>query len=528
LKELKSENFFLLKKVFSSREKLFIPGLAFVALGLWFPRLLHLAQLREPNSDDATIILTGADWGSGNWLLRGWNLPPDSFITSDVPFYALANAWFGLKPGLMQIVPTVIFCGVIFLSIGLGGSGLITSRLRIGLIIFLLLATPSSTLASLALEGPIHMGTVLFCLASFVSTTHIFAGRGAGRLAWAGLTFFLLTLAIVGDPLALVIGAIPVGLAALVVLGLYRFKEGWYALAAAGLAVLGSRFSPVKTIPITPVITYEQLGKNLGLLADSFLFVLVPNILLLIAGLLGLGWTFEKLWRERKTFTLAGLVDWLLLVGIAANVGAFLFTSAPTGLATARYLLPAVVFGFILLGKRLGDLFEVRRWLFWAACLALLVPALWSFMEQAKVPAPPAPQTALMAWLDRQGLTEGYADYWDANILTVQSENKIRVRPVRREGLRYAPFRWNTNDGWYQPFPPAKTARPFFMLYQTDPAPFRTTAPGQDSAGIAGKITASLLDRWGLLLTFGPPTRIATFDTYQILVWEGGLSRSSP
>jgi hypothetical protein len=149
-------------------------------------------------------------------------------------------------------------------------------------------------------------------------------------------------------------------------------------------------------------------------------------------------------------------------------------------------------------------------------------------MELAKPPVAPAPQTALVAWLDRQHLTEGYADYWDANILTIQSENKIKVRPVRREGLRYAPFRWNTNDDWYKPFPPAKTARPFFMLYQTDPAPFRTTDPGQDNAGKAAKITASLLDGLSLLRTFGPPTRIATFDTYEILIWEGGAPQSAP
>ncbi|MBN9392264.1 MAG: hypothetical protein J0I20_29775 [Chloroflexi bacterium] len=525
--KFRSKNIFILKKAIFSREKLFIPGLALLALGLWFPQLLHLAQLRPPNSDDATIILTGADLASGNWLLRGWNLPPDSFITSDVPFYALGNVLLGLKPGLMQIVPTVIFCGVIFLSILLSGSGLVTSRLRNSVIAFLLLATPSYTLASLALEGPIHMGTVLFCLASFIATTQIFTNRGAGKLAGAGLTFVLLTLGIVGDPLALVIGAIPVGLAALAVLGLYRFKEGWYVLAAAGLAVLLSRFSPVKTIPVTPVITFDQLDQNVGLLAESFLYVLLPNIFLLIAGLLALGWTFKKLWGERKTFTLAGLVDCLLLAGIAANIAAFLFTSAPTDLATARYLLPTVVFGFILLAKRLGDLFEVRHWLFWLACLVLIVPTMWSFMELANTPAEPAPQTALVAWLDQQRLTEGYADYWDANILTVQSENKIRVRPVRREGLKYAPYRWNTRDDWYQPFPPATTLQPFFMLYQTDPPPFRTTDPGQGNAGITAKITAKLLDRLALLLTFGPPTRIASFDTYQILVWERGTPQSS-
>jgi hypothetical protein len=293
----------------------------------------------------------------------------------------------------MQIVPTVIFCGVIFLSILLSGCGVITSRLRNSMIVFLLLAMPSYTLASLALEGPIHMGTVLFCLASFIATTHIFASRGAGRWVGAGLTCVLLTLAIVGDPLALVIGAIPVGLAALIVLGLYRFKEGWFALAAAGLAVLLSRFSPVKTIPITPVITYEQLGKNLGLLAESFLSVLVPNILLLIAGLLALGWTSIKLWQERKTFTLAGLVDCVLLAGIAANVGAFLFTSAPTDLATARYLLPAVVFGFSLLAKRLGDLFGsgagCSGWPAWP-CLYLPRGVLWNW-QSPRWPRPHKP-----------------------------------------------------------------------------------------------------------------------------------------
>ncbi|MHB8644121.1 MAG: hypothetical protein ACYDA3_14685, partial [Gaiellaceae bacterium] len=57
----------------------------------------------------------------------------------------------------------------------------------------------------------------------------------------------------------------------------------------------------------------------------------------------------------------------------------------------------------------------------------------------------------LVAALERQGLTRGFAGYWEAAPLTWQSAGRVLVAPVARCGRELCPSRINSISGWYTP-----------------------------------------------------------------------------
>ena len=66
------------------------------------------SQLVRNNSDNASIILEGRAMLHGNLILRGWYLPSDSFMTSEMPLDALGSLFFtGVQ--LLKITPALLY-----------------------------------------------------------------------------------------------------------------------------------------------------------------------------------------------------------------------------------------------------------------------------------------------------------------------------------------------------------------------------------------------------------------------------------
>src|SRR5439155_24585897 len=76
---------------------------------------------------------------------------------------------------------------------------------------------------------------------------------------------------------------------------------------------------------------------------------------------------------------------------------------------------------------------------------------------------------------EREGVTRGYAGYWDAANLTWQSRRRLVVSPVTRCDLprepRLCAFRFFTVRSWYDPRP-----GPSFLIVDPETA-FVTQAP---------------------------------------------------
>jgi hypothetical protein len=191
----------------------------------------------------------------------------------------------------------------------------------------------------------------------------------------------------------------------------------------------------------------------------------------------------------------------LALLGSTANFVLLADTSDPT---YVRYLTPGVIFGAILAGRAVGRFAttigpsRLRRV---GACAGLLVVGAFmaGFVFQVRSPAPPQPATQLGHFLEARGLHEGMGSYWSASIVTVETGDRVKVRPVIL-GPSGRLVRWSRNSAtaWYA------TQRFRFLVYNT-----ATPWGGVDKQSAVG--------------TFGPPAKTYHVGTYVVLVWDRPL-----
>ena len=59
-----------------------------------FVLYLYTSRFVTNSSDNAGIILEAQAMAHGNLILHGWHLPPDSFITTEMPLDAVLSAFF--------------------------------------------------------------------------------------------------------------------------------------------------------------------------------------------------------------------------------------------------------------------------------------------------------------------------------------------------------------------------------------------------------------------------------------------------
>jgi len=498
-------------------------GLASVAcvgiLTVFYARIGRVVPL---DSDNANGVLEAADMLRGNLILRGWWLSGDNFLTTDLPLYAAGVAIFGVSPRTARYVGAAVYAltvGLVVLLARRRGSEP-GGWLRM-LIAFGLTAVPAAGIeVQSVLRGPYHITTTLFLLVCFW-----LIDRWESRWT-AVVVFVLLTLTQAGDPLALVLGALPM----IVVTGLRaaRRRGGWdgqLLLAALG-SVLGARLLPAlinglhgfSTIPLAPAfISFDDLAKHTLLILHLTLLTfgadffglglgrtaaqpLVRAVALLFVA--AVTWTVFRRWRQGHELEPAEgegrRVSELLVAGLLLFMAALLFSDQAGDLGGIRYMAPVLFFGAALAGREGIRLFlrSGPQQLLAAGVALLLLSAGWSTYKAAPVPDRP---TALVPWLERHGLREGLAGYWEASSVTLESKDQVRVRGIAPVGQRFGPFRWASKAEWYDPS--RHDAR--FVL-------------------IDGR-AAGALNKGSVESAFGTPSQEAEVDGYVILTYDRNL-----
>jgi len=104
------------------------------------------------------------------------------------------------------------------------------------------------------------------------------------------------------------------------------------------------------------------------------------------------------------------------------------------------------------------------------------------------------------AWLSAHHQATGLGVYWSANLTTVATSDRVRVRAVTSSCHRFIPDVWETKKTWYQP-----PGRATFLVLGL------TQVTGAN--GSAAEATAQ----------FGPPQRIVRIGAYQVMVWNHDL-----
>lgn len=488
------------------------------------------------------MVLDGWDMLRGNWNLSGWALGADSFWPTEVPWYAAVIAVRGLTPAVMHEVPAVLYAALLAAACWVATLA-VNSRAR-----FVAIAVPvalfgfpsSQTNYPDNLQGFAfgsagdHLGTILYVLISIA----LFAGwrariltqfeaRRAGTepsVNLSGSRWWLpgwpqgvgavlaLAFAITGDPLAILIGIVPVSLEALIawvrrgdvvrLLGL-----GYCGLAVAVTYGLQSMRGFTTSELGTRFVAWNQLGANLSLTVHGVLNLFGADFFgrdvrsagtaLVLVHLLGLGCVVWALARTLRRWAGGTADDWIstvLMLACLASVVEFAGSAFPAGLNTTRYLLPALVFGAALAGRTAAALVEGwDRFRIRTAALAIAgysAAAVLSFLLIFSSPiAEPWPDgiPRLVEWLSANGLHNGWGVYRVSSIVTVESKGRITVRPVDGSLNEAGPSTYL----WYSETPPE------FVMWGT------TAEVGS-------------IDLRAVTDTFGPPKAVATVGQFQV------------
>jgi hypothetical protein len=516
---------------------LLVPAL----LGMGAYYYLQLSRTLLPHSDIASMVLCAWDMLHGNFFLHGWTLDVNRAWLTEAPVYMAGLAVTrDLDPGLMHIVPVVIFLVVVVLAAAAATAGLEAGFARrtaliIAILPLVLLARP---MIPWVLMGPYHTGTAGIVLAAAL-VLHLRERPRSGRLsraALAGTAFALLAAGELSDPYTTVLGAAPIAITsvwrAAGVRPLARRLERLFPAAIAGCAwiaaTIGLRivthFGGFTPLPFArPVIPFAKLGESLSNLTLAFLdlsganfFGRAPDIhfiayavrLAYLAGGIYAVWSVLRHPRFKE--------DWLGTVLAVAVALAIVGGALGDDTTAYRYRVPPLIFAGAVLGRYVAITFkmwlEQRKAL--AAVLIVAVTFVFAWSPQAvlsreRLAGPEAKfgPRILGRWLEQHGLTSGYGEYWIAPITPVETRGKVRVRPVEtgekvRGALRVEPFHVNSNAAWY-----TGSNATFLVL---DPQ-----GRSWDRRKAVRSTTAAD--------TFGPPNHKYVVGPYKVLVWDKPL-----
>jgi hypothetical protein len=348
---------------------------------------------------------------------------------------------------------------------------------------------------------------------------------------FAGLT-------IASDPLFLVAGLGPFAAAAGVVrlrhpgrasrrlvLAAALVVAGGFAVAlpvAGAMASRGFRWSAVPNA--LAFASYDDLVRHLGWLGEALFpfgnglffsrpigLVAVAMLVSSVLGLVALGVTATRAgWRltgsDRSAAQTAHVAYWSL--SAAFVVGVYVVSTIPTvsGIASSRYLVPVFYAVAALLPLCTGRSARSRM----AATAAAGVFCVVGILSQNVLvvfdrgPFPqPRDGRQLIAFLEHEGLTRGYAGYWDSHSVTWHSWHsggRATIYPVSEclpLSKTLCPVNLATSTSWYRPEPAVKT---FVVTGGSGPpgAALRTSPPE----------------------SFGPPAQTATVGAYSVFVYD--------
>ena len=338
-----------------------------VAIGLLY--VAYLAQSRSlgTDSDGASNVLQAWDMLHGNLLLRGWRLSDVSFYTTELPEYMLVELTRGLNPEVINVAGAATYTLLVALAALLakgratGTEGLFRALIAAGI---MLAPGPGFSAASL-LSSPDHIGTQVPLLLIWLVIDRL---GDRWYLPW--LVGVLLTWAEIADQIAVYVGALPVIVVSAIRIcqrrGSWRIDAGLLAAAVASVALATAVTSWIRHLggfalaPVTVTFTTAgQIQHHAWLTLQSVLTLFgadfiglrsgpaVAVAILHLAGLILVAWAGGL--AVRRLLADERLVP-MLLVGIAVNLAAYLFSTQASDLGSTHELAAVLPFGAVLAG----------------------------------------------------------------------------------------------------------------------------------------------------------------------------------
>ena len=541
---------------------LWVAGSAGVAVVL-FVAYLRLSRTYAATSDGADQALQGWDMLHGNWLLRGWTMGDVTYYTTEIPEYALVELFRGLRGDVVHIAGAATYT-LLVLAAGLLARGRARGReglVRLAVASGIMLAPQFGNATHLLLSQPDHLGTQLPLLLVFLMLDRAprrwYVPVAAGvALAWV----------VIADRVAVLDAVIPLAVvcAARVLMAVFprparpglpqrkSLASQWFELSLVAASVLsfvaatlavrligdlhGYQVTPVESLKLADthnlgrhvVVTLEgilniygadffHLSQNAPFGPDLGGLPMAAGVALAAVHLVGLALAVWGLFRAFRYFFDPGdLVSPVLATAIVVNVAAYSVSVVSGGLFDAREILAVLPFGAVLAGRMVpGTLARLPRRLKPAlACASAGVLACYlAGLGYGAAQSPVADnEQAVIPWLEAHHLTSGIGTYVEANLITMDSGDRVAVREVVWWSSGDAPRSFESKASWYDP---GQSYANFILTNSAEQYGMNGGGPGIQ----IGLISASAI----AALHAGPPAHVYHYKTFTIMVWNHNL-----
>ena len=489
---------------------------------------LRLARTRAVNSDGASNALQAWDMLHGNLLLHGWALSDVSFYTTELPQYMLVEMLRGLNADVVPVAAAMTYTLATLLA-ALLAQGNATGRqalMRVLIAVGIMLAPQLASGVNILISSPDHIGTSVPVMLTWLVLDH-------SRRRWyvPVIAGALLGWAVVADMLVLYIGVLPLVLVCAISVGRAVAAERkplasqWYELAlgtaalagaAAGvlaLHVIGARGGFYMPAPAAQTVQGGAMFlRNLGIAGQGLLLLGGADFLGLrltastAVTMLHLAGVFLAAWgtglAARRFLRDRDLVAQLLVLGVALNLAVYVLSSKANVITQTREIAPVLPFSAALAGRVLAGRLQAARLV--PLLLAVLLGYLAGLAWEISQPPVAAQNQQLARWLAARHLRTGLSGYWESNVVTLTSGDRVRIRAVASSGGHLAPSLRESDAQWYDA---ARNTADFVVLFP----------------GVAGY--PGFTPEQAALATFGPPARTYHVGGYTILVWNKNLLR---
>ncbi len=501
------------------------------------------------DSDGASQALQAWDMLHGNLLLHGWWLSDVSFYTTELPEYMLVELIRGLNSDVVHVAAATTYT-LMLLFAALLAKGTATGRgavVRVLIAVGVMVAPQLAEGVKVLVSSPDHIGTSVPVLAVFLILDR------APRRAWVPVVVsVLLFWAAVADTLVLFIGVLPVAVVCLLQPGskgwaAQRWQPTWYfvstgagSLAAGAAAELSLHLiravggfvvwpPDIQAVSSVGELSHSAnlTGQGLLLLAGADFLGLRPGlstaaVFLHLAGVIVLG--LGVLLAVRRFGRDLSFVDQILLTALALNLASYVFSTQASTIDSTREIAAVLPLGAVLAARMLADRVLAVRFAS-AALLVVLAGYLAGLGYELAQPSAPPQYSQLTSWLAAHRLNSGLAGYWQANVVTLTSGDRVRVRQVTLEtancqarmsvaelrrdirsgSARVVRYEWESAAAWYSP---REASANFFVLSAT-------------GGGYRNGLKV-------VVATFGRPAHSYRVGADQVLVWHQNLLRDLP
>ena len=507
-----------------------------------FAANLQLARTRAVNSDGASQALQAWDMLHGNLLLHGWLLGDVSYYTTELPQYMLVEFLRGLNQDAVHVAAAMTYTLATLLAVLLakGNSTGRQALVRVLIAAGIMLAPQLASGVNILLSSPDHIGTsvpvmvvwLILDRAQLRVSRHPDRGDPSPRTPLgyvpviAGL---FLGWAAVADTLVLLIGVLPLAAVCAIRVGQAVAVEWkplasqWYdmALGAAALAGAAAAMLALHVIHArggfympAPAMQFAHSGAtlvhNLGITAQGLLLLSGADFLglrltastfftvLHLVGVFLAAWgTGLAAWRFLRD---RDLVAQLLVTGVGINLAAYVLSTKANVVTQTREIDVLLPFSAALAGRLLAGRLKAATLV--PLLLVVLLGYLAGLAYEISQPPAAAQNQQLTSWLLARHLHTGLSGYWESNVVTLTSGDRVQIRTVALSGERLTPSTFESKAEWYDP---DRSTANFVVLF-----------PG--GAGYPG-----FTQERAVLATFGKPARTYQVGSYTVLVWNSNL-----